>query len=82
MVIFTADDNAAIVSGDTNGYVDLFRYIPEISAYLQLTFATNGGMAHPSVAADGRTLYFQSDDTTLDGDDSNGVIDIFVTSLP
>ena len=75
-----------LVSGDTNGFADVFvrdlkthrtRRVSVSSAGAQ----ANGASYNPSISADGRFVAFYSGATNLVGNDTNGVSDVFVRDL-
>jgi Tol biopolymer transport system component len=76
-------DATNLVSGDTNGQVDVFVHdrvmggITRASVVSDSTQA-NGYSRFPAISAGGRFVAFQSDATNLVSGDTNGQIDIFV----
>ena len=75
-----------LVSGDTNGFVDVFVHDGQTGATERVSVATGGAEATggdsygAAISADGRFVAFESDATNLvsGGGDSNGNRDIFV----
>ncbi len=79
-------DATNLVSGDTNGTIDIFVHDRQTGTTERVSVATNGDQATggdsfgPAISADGRFVAFESDATNLvsGGGDSNGNRDIFV----
>ena len=84
-----ASDAATLVSGDTNGQVDVFvrdrrRGPGQPGAVVRVSLATAGGQAlggasdQPSISGDGRFVVFRSAASNLVPRDTNGLTDIFL----
>ena len=75
-----------LVSGDTNGTLDIFLRDRFSGSTTRLSVdsagveATSGAYA-PSVSADGQTTTFSSGSSNLVGSDANGMIDVFVRDM-
>ena len=72
-----------LVTGDTNGVVDVFVQDRNTGAITRVSVDSAGVQAdgesrHAAISADGRYVAFYSDATNLVPDDTNGVVDIFV----
>ncbi|GAB4144002.1 MAG: PD40 domain-containing protein [Candidatus Promineifilaceae bacterium] len=72
-----------LVSGDTNGWNDIFVHDRLTGQTSRVSVASDGvqGNAHadtPAISADGRYVLFDSQASNLVGDDTNGVYDVFV----
>ncbi len=73
-----------LVSGDTNGGLDVFVFdrltdtLTRVSVATGGTQATGGGSSSPAISADGRYVTFYSFATDLVANDTNGQADIFV----
>jgi Tol biopolymer transport system component len=72
-----------LVSGDTNGYADIFVYDTVANTTRIVSVDDNGIQGNgdsyaPSISADGRYVAFQSDARNLVNGDTNGYPDIFV----
>ncbi len=72
-----------LVSGDTNGYGDVFVHDRQTDATTRVSVASDGAQGNdnsrfPSISADGRYVAFYSFASNLVGGDTNGVDDIFV----
>ena len=82
---YVAFDSAAsnLVSGDTNGYIDVFvrdrklhrTYLVSVSS---AGVQGNGDSFEPSISPDGRYVAFDSAASNLVAGDTNGYIDVFV----
>jgi Tol biopolymer transport system component len=75
-----------LVSGDTNGYWDIFVHDQTTGQTTLASVASdgtqgNGNSADPSISADGRYVAFRSIATNLVSGDTNGSQDIFVHDL-
>lgn len=76
-------NGTALVSGDTNGFNDVFRkdlatnQTVRCSTDSSGTEATGGDSLYASISADGRYVFFESDAKNLVGSDTNGMTDIF-----
>jgi len=72
-----------LVSGDTNGTVDIFVHDLETSETTRISVASDGtqgnyGGVYPSISADGRYVAFMSYSNNLVNGDTNDNSDIFV----
>jgi len=72
-----------LVSGDTNGYWDVFLHDTQTGATSRVSQATDGTQGndlsyHPAISADGRYMAFHSYATNLVSGDTNGYWDVFV----
>ncbi len=72
-----------LVSGDTNGFVDIFVCDRTSGAIERVSVASNGTQGNgdsilPAISADGRFVAFKSLANNLVADDRNGVVDVFV----
>jgi len=72
-----------LVSGDTNGYLDVFVHDMQTGETSRVSVSSIGEQAdnnstQPSISADGRYVAFQSQATNLVNEDTNGAIDVFV----
>ena len=85
-VVF-ASGAANLVSGDTNGQLDIFVFdrvavtIRRVSTTAAETQVTDGSSEQPSITADGRYVAYSSRSATLVGGDTNGTPDVFVKDL-
>jgi hypothetical protein len=75
-----------LVSGDTNGAVDVFVRDRQTGTTERVSVASNGAQGngdgdYPQISADGRYVAFRSDASNLVPGDTNGVADIFVHDL-
>ena len=82
---FVSFESAAtnLVSGDTNGFFDIFVYDLQTNAIQRLSVDSNGVQGDSdsnmaSISADGRYVAFHSYATNLVSGDTNGFEDIFV----
>jgi Tol biopolymer transport system component len=71
------------VADDTNGALDVFVADVATGDVDRVSLATGGGQAdersyNPSISADGRIVAFASFASNVVGDDSNGLLDVFV----
>lgn len=80
-----ASDATNIVSGDSNGYRDVFVYYRDAGKAIRVSVATDGTQANEgtqalviSISADGRLVAFPSLASNLITNDTNNVWDIFV----
>ncbi len=80
-----ASDATNIVSGDTNGYRDVFEYDLQTGKTNRVSLASDGTQANAgtqafviSISADGQFVAFPSLATNLVPDDTNNAWDIFV----
>ena len=73
-----------LVSGDTNGYGDIFVHDRQTGTTERVSVATGGGQGtggasyDPAISADGRFVAFYSLATNLVSGDTNGAADVFV----
>ena len=81
---FTSDSDS-LVSGDTNGFNDLFLHDRVTGNTSRISIASDGTQAngsstttHSSFSADGRFIVYGSDASNLIANDTNGTSDIFV----
>ena len=82
---FVAFDSSAtnLVSGDTNGVLDIFLHDRQTGQTSRVSVDTNGIQANAKsedywLSANGRFVAFRSDATNLVPDDTSGVVDVFV----
>ena len=85
-VAFNSDDEN-LVTGDSNGFGDVFSHDRNTGRTVRLSVPVTGGQAsdfstNPSVSGDGRFVAFDSAATNLVVDDTNGVNDVFVAVGP
>jgi Tol biopolymer transport system component len=82
-----ASDSDGIVSGDTNGFPDVYVHdfdsgpntLVSVSAYGP--YSGNGSSWGPSMSADGRYIVFASSATNLVATDTNNVTDIYLRDM-
>ncbi len=72
-----------LVSADTNGMADIFRYDTQTGTVTLISVGDNGqpandGSDRPVISGDGRYVVFSSAASNLVANDTNGVADIFV----
>jgi Tol biopolymer transport system component len=72
-----------LVSGDTNGFEDVFVHDRQTGATTRVSVGPGGAQANyysasPSISADGRWVAFESFSSNLVGGDTNGETDVFV----
>jgi Tol biopolymer transport system component len=72
-----------LVSGDTNGFEDIFVRDRKLSTTTRLSVASGGTQGNnisrsPAISCDGALVAFQSDASNLVGSDTNGQVDTFV----
>ena len=72
-----------LVSGDTNGKLDIFIRDRQTDTTTRVSVKSDGtesndNSAHPTISADGRYVAFHSDATNLVDGDTNGKTDVFV----
>ncbi len=79
-IAFTSDATN-LVAGDTNGVADVFVKDTQTGAVKGVSITGNGGSLHPSIAADGSAVAFESAATNLVVGDTNATSDVFVTNL-
>jgi len=78
------DSNASnLVSGDTNGVIDVFLRDTQTNTTTRISVDSNGVQGNnysefPSISADGRYVAFDSGASNLVSGDTNGVDDIFL----
>jgi Tol biopolymer transport system component len=75
--------SARLVPDDTNNALDVFVADVASGAINRVSLATDGGQANersysPSISADGRIVAFASFASNLVGNDTNGLLDVFV----
>jgi Tol biopolymer transport system component len=82
---YVAFESAAsnLVAGDTNGASDVFVHDRQTGTTERVSVGTGGAQAiggsfRPSMAAEGRLVFFYSDASNLVGGDANGATDLFV----
>ncbi len=82
---FVAFDSSAtnLVSGDTNGFFDVFVRDWKLHKTTRVSVSTagvqgDGDSVGPSISADGRFVAFLSSATNLASGDTNGFLDVFV----
>ena len=78
-----ASQASNLVSGDTNGWYDVFVYDRSTGETARVSLATAGTQANgpsfrPSISGDGRYVTFESEASNLVAGDTNGVVDVFV----
>lgn len=83
---FFADDAAKVVTGDTNGFVDLFVKNLTTGITTLVTHGLAGAQANnksyfPDISPDGTKVVFQSLATNLVAGDTNRSADIFLADL-
>lgn len=74
---------ANLVTGDTNGAVDIFVRADADPSTIRVSVGTGGAQAdgpssRPAISADGRFVAFVSEATNLVSGDTNGKADVFV----
>ncbi|MEZ4512377.1 MAG: thrombospondin type 3 repeat-containing protein [Chloroflexota bacterium] len=72
-----------LVSGDTNGWEDIFVHDRQTGATSRVSVNSSGGQGNsfslaPSISSDGRFVAFESHASNLVSGDTNGSTDIFV----
>jgi hypothetical protein len=72
-----------LVSGDTNGYLDVFVRDRQAGTTTRMSLSSagiqgNGGSFAPAISSDGSLVAFQSQASNLVLGDSNGLSDVFV----
>jgi len=72
-----------LVSGDTNGYVDIFMHDWMTGSTQRVSLSSDGSQGNneswsPSISADGRYVAFASWASNLVSGDNNGNVDVFV----
>lgn len=72
-----------LVTGDTNGTMDIFLKDVQTGSVTRVSTSTGGGQANspsyaPSVSADGHFVAFYSSASTLLAGDTNGTADVFL----
>ncbi|MCB0007453.1 MAG: hypothetical protein KDE04_13405 [Anaerolineales bacterium] len=80
-IAFTSDANN-LVSGDTNGFADVFVRLQDSGATLRVSVATGGAQANsssqtPDLSADGRFVVFESGATNFSASDNDAFWDIY-----
>jgi Tol biopolymer transport system component len=81
-VVFVSDATN-LVSGDTNGYRDVFVRDRKLNKTTRVSISThevqaNGESIQPSISADGRFIAFSSGASNLVSSDTNAAADVFV----
>ena len=81
-VTFESDANN-LVSGDTNGYIDIFVHDRQTGVTQRVSIASDGSQGNSpsydsSISADGRYVTFYSYADNLVSGDTNGYLDVFV----
>ena len=77
-------DATNLVSGDTNGFTDIFLRDRQTGITTRVSISSSGTQAdnisdsYVSISGDGRFIAFNSDATNLVNGDTNGVADVFV----
>jgi Tol biopolymer transport system component len=76
-----------LVSGDTNGFEDIFVHDRQTGATSRVSVSSdgsegNGYSVFPVISADGRYVAFQSNAINLVSGDTNGFEDVFVAFTP
>jgi hypothetical protein len=80
-------DATNLITGDTNGQIDLFLRdtlldtTQRVSQTTGGTGGTGGASQNPSLSTNGRWIAFDSAANNLVGSDTNGVADIFVATM-
>ena len=79
-------DATNLVSNDTNGVRDIFRYDIQTGVTERVSVDSNGIQANgdwydPAISADGRYIAFESNASNLVPGDTNGMPDIFVHDM-
>jgi Tol biopolymer transport system component len=75
-------DASNLVSGDTNGTTDIFRWqFAHTPPTIGITLSGNGPSTQPAISADGMSIAYQSNATNLVAGDTNGDTDIFATGI-
>jgi Ca2+-binding RTX toxin-like protein len=72
-----------LVTGDTNGRTDIFRFDRQTGQTIRINVANDGTQANqqsdsPTISSDGRYVGFASDATNLILGDTNSISDVFV----
>jgi Tol biopolymer transport system component len=75
-----------LVSNDTNGFADIFRYKISDGSVTRISVSTtsvqsNNDSAFPTVSDDGRYIAFESAATNLVTNDTNDFLDIFIRDV-
>jgi Tol biopolymer transport system component len=75
-----------LVSGDTNGFADIFVRDTQEGITTRVSVSSEGDQAdddsgYPDISSDGRYIVFQSDATNLVHNDTNGTRDIFMHDM-
>jgi len=77
-------DATNLVSGDTNGFSDIFLHDRQTGNTIRVSVSSNGAQAnnisdsYVSISSDGRFIVFDSDATNLVSGDTNDFTDIFI----
>lgn len=80
--VFFTSSASNLVADDTNGFDDVFRKDLATGEVLRISLGAggvqgNGDSTTPSIASDGRYVFFRSSATNLVAGDTNGVPDLF-----
>ncbi len=72
-----------LVTGDTNTQLDIFVHDRDTGQITRVSVSSagaqsNGASNRPAISTDGRYITYYSTATNLVGDDTNGVVDVFV----
>jgi Tol biopolymer transport system component len=81
-IVAFASDATNLVPGDTNGTTDIFASYLALPAMRRLSLSNLGvesdGACHqPELSSDGYVVSFESDATSLDPNDGNGLTDVY-----
>ncbi len=77
-------DATNLVSGDTNGFTDMFLHDRQTGTTTRISVSPGGAQAdnisdsYVAISSNGRYIAFRSDATNLVSGDTNGVSDVFV----
>jgi hypothetical protein len=77
-------DATNLVSGDTNGFTDVFLHDRQTGTTTRISVSPSGAQAdgisdsYVAISSNGRYIAFRSDATNLVSGDTNGVSDVFV----
>ncbi len=79
-----SSDATNLVSGDTNGFTDIFLHDRQTGATTRISVSPSGGQAdnisdsYVAISGNGRFVTFRSEATNLVSGDTNGVSDVFL----